>query len=303
MLVQSVSRRDRKISYDRIRSGLYCDGLGKFLSGLGGGSPVSTYCDNIPLIEMTGVASKAVGIAGAVFLGLLAFVPKAGAVILDMPSPVVGGMLIAIAAMLFYAGIGLIIESGLNNQTGLMVGISITIGMIADSGIFFQKLMPKSLAPMLGNGVAMGGLSAFIMSVLIQIAPRQKVTFSIDAKREALPDLMEAIQGNRKFLNLTPSDISRMELACEETFIHLISEQKEKGRTILFKIVRVEQGLFTEAIIGRSVSDVVNLTPPGNLMTSSDEDLKNLGMVLLSKIVKDIRHIQISGVSYLSFIV
>ena len=91
MLVQNVSRRDKKISYDRIRSGLYCDGLGKFLCGMGGGTPISTYCDNIPLIEMTGVASKIIGVAGAIFLGLLAFIPKAGAIILDMPSPVVGG--------------------------------------------------------------------------------------------------------------------------------------------------------------------------------------------------------------------
>jgi NCS2 family nucleobase:cation symporter-2/xanthine permease XanP len=115
MLVQTVSRRDKKISYDRIRSGLYCDGMAKFFSGIGGGVPVSTYCDNIPLIEMTGVSSKIVGVTGSVILGILAFVPKAGAIILDMPSPVVGGMLIAIASMLFYAGIGLIINSGLNS--------------------------------------------------------------------------------------------------------------------------------------------------------------------------------------------
>ncbi len=71
------------------------------------------------------------GVAGALFLCLLAFIPKAGAVILDMPSPVVGGMLIAIAVMLFYAGIGLIMEDSLNSQTGLMVGVSIKVGMIA----------------------------------------------------------------------------------------------------------------------------------------------------------------------------
>ena len=303
MLVQSVSRRNKKISYDRIRSGLYCDATAKFFSGISGGAPVSTYCDNIPLIEMTGVASKIVGAAGALILGLLAFMPKAGAIILDMPSPVVGGMLIAIASMLFYSGIGLIISSGLNNQTGLMTGISITIGMVADSGLFFPELIPQSLRPMVGNGVAMGGLSAFIMSILIMLAPRQKISFSINSNPDALPDLINEIRANIKLLNLSSSELTRMELACEETFMHFVSKQNDYKGTVLFKIIRNEQGLFTEAITGSSVSDVVNLKLPSNLLKSDDDNLESLGMIMLSKIVKDIKHINISGMSYLSFVV
>lgn len=303
MLVQTVSRRDKQISYDRIQSGLYCDGLGKFLSGLGGGAPISTYCDNIPLIEITGVASKSVGICGAAILGVLAFIPKAGAIILDMPSPVIGGMLIAIAAMLFYSGVGLVIESGLNNQTGLMLGISITVGMIAESEFFFPKLMPLPLSPLLKNGVAMGGFTAFVLSALIRLAPRQKASFSVAAKPDALPDLMSALGGVALQLKLSDAEIRRTELACEETFMHLISEIKGKNPKVLFKFIRNEQGIFTEAIIGNSVSDIVNLTPPGNLMDADDEALQHLGIFLLSKIVREIRHIQISGNTYISFIV
>ena len=302
MLVQTVSRRDKKISYDRIQSGLYCDGLAKFLSGLGGGAPVSTYCDNIPLIEMTGVASKVVGVAGALLLCLLAFIPKAGAIILDMPSPVVGGMLIAIAAMLFYAGIGLIMEDSLNSQTGLMVGVSITVGMIAETNGFFIDLIPAGLAPVFENGVAMGGFTAFALSILIHLAPRQKFSFSVDASVDALPHLIGAIKENQKSLKMTSAEFHRMELACEETFMHLISEQKDQGHTVMFKIARVEDGLFTEAIIGRSVSDVVNLDSPKNLMEAKEEELSELGLFILGKIVKKIQHIQINGVSYISFI-
>ncbi len=93
-----------------------------------------------------------------------------------------------------------------------------------------------------------------------------------------------------------------MELACEETFMHLISEQKGQGQTVMFKIVRMEEGLFTEAIIGRSVSEVVNLDSPKNLLAAKKEELSELGLFILGKIVKKIRHIQINGVSYISFI-
>ncbi len=64
----------------------------------------------------------------------------------------------------------------------------------------------------------------------------------------------------------------------------------------------MEEGLFTEAIIGRSVSDVVNLDSPKNLLAAKEEELSELGLFILGKIVKKIRHIQIDGVSYISFV-
>jgi len=291
------------VGVNLIPIGLYCDGLGKLLSGLGGGAPISTYCDNIPLIEMTGVASKSVGIYGSILLGLLAFIPKAGAIILDMPSPVIGGMLIAIAAMLFYSGIGLVMESGLNNQTGLMLGVSITVGMIAESEVFFPNIMPTSLSPLLQNGVAMGGFTAFALSVLIRLAPRKKTSFSVAAKTRNLPDLMLALGDVALQLKLSEAEIKRTELACEEIFMHLISEIKGENPKVLFKFIRNEEGIFTEAIIGNCVSDIVNMTPPGNLMAANDDETQNLGIYLLSSIVREIRHIQISGVTYVSFII
>ena len=148
----------------------------------------------------------------------------------------------------------------------------------------------------------MGGLSAFIMSLLIRLAPRQKISFSIEANPKALQDLIEIIRSHAKALAMDETETSRMELACEETFMHLLSEQKGQGGTVMFKIVRVEQGLFTEAIIGGSVNDVVNLTPPRNLITADDDELSSLGILLLGKLVKEIKHIKISGVNYLSFI-
>jgi NCS2 family nucleobase:cation symporter-2/xanthine permease XanP len=231
MLVQSVSRRDKTISYQRVQSGLYCDGLVKIVSGLFGGVPISTYCDNIPLIEMTGVASRNVGIWGAGILGLLAFVPKAGAVILDMPAPVMGGMLISVAAMLFYAGIGMVAENGLNTQTGLMVGISVIVAMIAKAETFFPEIMPVKLAPLLKNGVAMGGFTAFIISTLIHILPRNRISFAVPAVAESLPEIVGALRGNQARLKMTDAARHRAELALEEVFMHLISKRENAEHT------------------------------------------------------------------------
>ncbi len=175
MLVQKVSERDfHKVRYDRVQGGLFCDGLVKLLAGVAGTTPNATYCDNIPLIEMTGVSSRRIGICGAAILLCAAFIPKIGGLILDMPPPVVGGVLVVIAAMLFYAGISLVQSSGMTFQKGLIMGFSLCAGLVADSGQFFPDLMPVYMKPLLENGVAVGGFSAFFLNTLIHVMPKPR---------------------------------------------------------------------------------------------------------------------------------
>ncbi|MCE2492725.1 MAG: hypothetical protein J4F40_08970 [Alphaproteobacteria bacterium] len=62
------------------------------------------------LTELTGVAARGVGVAtGAIFI-LLAFLPKALAVVLAIPGPVVAGYLAVLMAMLFLVGIKVLLQ-------------------------------------------------------------------------------------------------------------------------------------------------------------------------------------------------
>ena len=61
--VQQVSRRrPRTTDFRVIQGALNADGLGNVLSGLAGTAPNTTYSSSIPLIALTGVAARRVGV-------------------------------------------------------------------------------------------------------------------------------------------------------------------------------------------------------------------------------------------------
>ncbi len=303
MLVQKVSKRNfHKIEYERIQGGLYCDGFAKLLAGITGTAPVATYCDNIPLLEMTGVSSRLVGVYGAGILFSLAFMPKISGFILDMPSPVIGGILVVISAMIFYAGISLVQSSGLNFQKGFIMGLSLCAGLIAESGIFFPDLMPAPLAPLLGNSVAMGGLTAFFLNWLVYVMPQKKLVFTLLPSRENIEELMQILEKGIEKLRLSDKEYALLQLACEETFLHMVAFEKDAG-DIIFKILRDDEEVFVEIISSVHIDDVDQVVRPPRSLNANQEEISNLGLVILQKMVKELRHIRISGHTYISFFI
>ena len=126
--VQSVSwRRKRAVDFRAVQGTVNVDGISNLLSGLAGTIPNTGYSISAALAELTGVAARSVGIAtGAIFV-LLALFPKALAVVLAIPGPVVGGYLAVLMAMLFLVGIRVLLRDGLDYRKGLIAGIAFWI--------------------------------------------------------------------------------------------------------------------------------------------------------------------------------
>ncbi|WP_461211137.1 uracil-xanthine permease family protein [Desulfocurvus sp. DL9XJH121] len=303
MLVQRISQRDfRRVSYDVIQRGLYCDGLSKVAAGLLGTSVPSVYCDNLPLVEMTGVASRRVGAMGAALLLVLAFVPKAGAFILDMPGPVMGGILVVMVALLFHAGIGLVTMNRLSNQHGIICGLAMAAGLVAQSGTSFPGLVPDALSPLLGNSVAVGGFTAFGLSAMAWLLPRRSVGGTFPARLAALPEMKRMLEAGRTRLGLSQRSFNVLSLCCEELFCHMAEEHEGKEDSFLtLRTSRDEDGYFTEVVCGHQMDDINNFALPEGLFNAKPEDLRQLGMVLFAGYARDVKHVEISGYSFISF--
>lgn len=304
MLVQQVSNRDlRMISYDQIQGGLYCDGLSKVVSGVMGAAVPSIYCDNLPLIEMTGVASRRVGTYGSVILLVLAFMPKVSGLVLDMPGPVIGGFLVVIASLLFHAGIRLVTMARLSNQHGIILGLSLTVGLVAEGGTYFPGVVSDSMAPMLQNSVAMGGFTAFFLSSLAYLMPKKSVTGAFGAKVSEIPRMQLMLDEGREKLKLSSSALQRLSLCCEEVFCHMIDgSEADEDRSLTFRLSRVEDGVFAEVVCGHKMEDINNFAVPDSMLNATSDELKQLGMILFSKYASDVKHVEISGYSYISFL-
>lgn len=116
------------------------DGLATSLSALVGGTPSTTYAENIGVMAVTRIyAVQLFWYAGAFAFFIGGFVPKLGALIGSIPTPVMGG----VSILLF----GLIASSGLR--------------MLVDSGIDYshsRNLILSSVVLVLGIGMEVGGV-------------------------------------------------------------------------------------------------------------------------------------------------
>jgi uracil-xanthine permease len=115
------------------------DGLATSLSAMVGGTPSTTYAENIGVMAVTRIyAVQLFWYAGAFAFVIGGFVPKLGALIGSIPTPVMGG----VSILLF----GLIASSGLR--------------MLVDSGIDYshsRNLILTSIVLVLGIGMEVGG--------------------------------------------------------------------------------------------------------------------------------------------------
>ena len=302
--IQKVSRRDfRKVDYTAVQGALYADGLGNFLSGLAGTTPNTTYSGNIALVELNGVASRRVGLYGAAFLGALAFFPKAAALILDVPGPALGAATFILIGMLFVTGIKVATMEGVSPETALLISISFWGGFAAQNNLFFPDLIPPTIQPLVGNGIATGSTIALLLALLFQLRPRVRARGTIPAETERLPALREYVDGLQGRFRIAAEELYTLHLCCEEVFVHLAGSDAGavSARTIAFQASREEGALLVE-ITDRSLAEDVDLPPPPpDLVRASDQELQSLGLFLLSQLARDVEHVRISGYNYISF--
>lgn len=305
MLVQRISRQDfTRVSYDRVQGGLYCDGVSKVAAGLLGTAVPSTYCDNLPLIEITGVASRRIGTLGALLLLVLAFLPKAGSFVLDMPAPVLGGMVVVFAALLLHSGVGLVTMNRLNNQSGIILGLALAAGLVAQGGTYFPGLVPESMSSMLGNGVAVGGFTAFVLSAVAWLLPKRSLARTFPARGEAWEAMRTMLLEGRDRLGVSDAELNVLTLCCEEVFAHMTQDGDSGGeRRLTARVSRVEEGVFVEMICGYKMDDINNFATPQSLLDGRPEEWRQLGLMLFAQYAADVRHLEISGYSYISFFV
>jgi uracil-xanthine permease len=90
--IKAVSAMTRRNLTPYLGRGFLGDGVATLVAGLGGGTGVTTYAENIGVMAVTRVYSTAIFVVAAVVAILLGFSPKFGALIGSIPLGVLGGV-------------------------------------------------------------------------------------------------------------------------------------------------------------------------------------------------------------------
>ncbi|WP_026373165.1 uracil-xanthine permease family protein [Agrococcus lahaulensis] len=111
---------------------LFADGLATTIAGAFGGSPTTTYGENIGVMSATRVFSTAAYWIAAITAVLLGLSPKVGAVIFATPDGVLGGVTTALYGLIGIIGVRIWVENGVDfsiprNQFAAGVGLIVAI--------------------------------------------------------------------------------------------------------------------------------------------------------------------------------
>jgi putative pyrimidine permease RutG len=107
------------------------DGVATVVSGMAGGTGVTTYAENIGVMAATRIYSTAVFVVAAVIALVLGFSPKFGALIQAIPLPVMGGVSIVVFGLIAVAGAKIWVDNKVDfsqNRNLIVAAITLIIG-------------------------------------------------------------------------------------------------------------------------------------------------------------------------------
>lgn len=302
--VQKVSQRNfRKVNYDSVQGALYADGLGNFLAGLAGTTPNTTYSSNISLLQLNGVASRRVGIYGAILLCLLAFFPKLTGLILDVPAAALGAATFVLIGLLFVTGLQVATMEGVTPETTMIISVAFWGGFAAENELFFANLIPDMVRPLVSNAIATGSFVALLLAALFQLKPRRRARTTVPASPASLESLHEFTGRSSERFRLAEAVRHDLQLCCEEVFVFLCKGDAREGaaRNVLLRLTREEDTILVELTDRSAIEDVDLPRIPSDLGAAAPEELGHLGLMLVSKLAHDVNHLRISGWNYISF--
>ena len=155
-----------KLYERRLRGGILADGLNSMLATLFGSFPTTSFSQNNGVIQLTGVASRRVGLWIALFLAVLGVVPGVAWVFALVPRAVLGGATLVMFGTVAAAGIRLMAAGGLGRKSLLVVAASLGAGLAVTLEPRILAQLPAGFRQLFGSGIVAGTATAIAAQAL-----------------------------------------------------------------------------------------------------------------------------------------
>ena len=264
--IQRVSwRTPRAPDYRAVQGAVAADGLGNLLSGIAGTVPNTTYSSSISVTELTGVASRRVGMwIGIIFVGL-AFLPKALSLILAIPGPVVGAYVLVLIAILFVLGARIAGHGGIDYRKALVIGVSFWIGVGFENDLIFSDQLGGWAASVLGNGMTAGGLTAIGLTAFLESTGPRRRRLAVEVSAASGPRIGSFLRSLAERARWTPEACDRLWSAGEEALLSLVGLDEEEGgrKRDLLVVARVDRQTAELEFIAVASCEYIDRGVPG----------------------------------------
>ena len=157
---------NREIKSEEITGSLACDGFSSTFSALFGCPPVTSFSQNVGLINMTKVVNRFTIATGAACMILAGLFPAVGNFFASLPESVLGGCTIMMFGSIMISGIEMLSKTGFTqrNITISALSLSIGIGFTAASEIELWHIFPETVQTIFSNNVV---AVVFVISIIL----------------------------------------------------------------------------------------------------------------------------------------
>ena len=308
---QRVSwRRPQAVDFRAVQRAVAAEGAANLLAGLAGTMPSTPNGNAVAAIEVTGVAARRVGVAAGLVFFVLAFVPKALALILAIPDAVVAASIAVIMATLFTVGMREVARSiGSNPRNGLIAGVSFWTGLAFEFDLVFPAWFAEFAGGLLSNGLTTGGLVALLLTGL---TTRRKRRLRGTLDMAELPRIREFIQAFSARHGLA-AVLDRLEAASEEALLTLLQSREAAEaagdtpdggrRELLLTASEEDDEAVVEFRVGAADSDELNLQDRLAWLEADTREAdveQEISLRLLRHLASSVRHQQFHDVDILT---
>ena len=227
--IQRVSwRKPRAVDFRAVQGAVSADGLGNLFSGLIGTVPNTTYSTSVSVTALTGVGARSVGVALGVSFVVVAFIPKALAVVLAIPGPVAAAYITVLLGLLFVVGMRIIVQDGVDYRKGLIAGVSFWIGVGFQNGVIFPEHVSGIAGGLLENGMTAGGMTAILLTLFVELTAPRRRRIQTPFEVESLPKIREFLQSFAARSGWGEAMAHRLDAAAEEAILTLLRHDEEE---------------------------------------------------------------------------
>lgn len=152
---------------NRIKGGVLVNGANSLLAGFFNTFPSSVFAQNNGIIQLTGVASRYIGIWIAGILIVIGLFPKIAALIQAMPEPVLGGAAMIMFGSVAASGINILSAIKLDRRALLIIAIALAVGVGIPQVPAFVSHLPVWIADIMKSGLAAGGITAIVLNLIL----------------------------------------------------------------------------------------------------------------------------------------
>ena len=304
LAIQSVSwRRRRALDFRAVQGAVALDALSNLAAGLAGTMPNGAQSVTVARTQLTGIASRSVGVVYGAVIVVVAFCPKAVALVLAVPTPVFAGYATVMLATTFAIGMRMVTADGVDHRQGLIVGLAFWFGAGCQYGFIFPEFVADFAGGMLKSALAAGGILAILLTALLLLVAPRRERLEVNLAVSALPALQEFA---REFAarHRWPSNMAdRLDAVVEESLLTLIGDDEgadgEQRRLLALFFNERDAGVVEFMAAGGQENIEDRLAVLSD--TATDESIeRNVSLKLLRHLAAEVRHRQYHDVDILT---